>query len=143
MIWLISFLLLSGAAFTLVAALGILRMPDVYCRMHAATKAGAFGVSLLVFALILASPTIRVLLQGGLLIGFFYMTAPVAAQMLGRVALKMDLPQWQPQPHPEKSPLRRCGPGGLRLLYPVGVLKLRPREKAAVFPCRPIATFLS
>lgn len=82
-----SFLLISGSLFGLIAAIGILRMPDLYCRMHAATKAGAFGTSLMVVGLILIMPELRVFIQGLLIIIFFYLTAPVAAHMIGRANL--------------------------------------------------------
>ncbi|WP_368733921.1 cation:proton antiporter, partial [Klebsiella pneumoniae] len=46
-------LLVLGTLFTLFASLGILRMPDLYTRMHAATKAGTAGLSLLLLAVAL------------------------------------------------------------------------------------------
>lgn len=96
MIIIASTLLLSGSLFALIAAIGIVRMPDIYCRMHAATKAGAFGVSLILLALCVALPTIRVFIQSILIIGFFYLTAPVAAHMIGRVGMTRKLPFWKP-----------------------------------------------
>ncbi|MGK0176424.1 MAG: multicomponent Na+:H+ antiporter subunit G [Lentimonas sp.] len=91
-----SALLLLGALFALVAAIGIVRMPDIYCRMHAATKAGAFGVSLILLALCVAIPTLRVCIQSILIIAFFYLTAPVAAHLIGRVGIIQKLPLWKP-----------------------------------------------
>ena len=91
-----STLLLLGALFALIAAIGIVRMPDIYCRMHAATKAGAFGVSLILLALCVALPTLRVCIQSILIIGFFYLTAPVAAHLIGRVGIVRKLPLWKP-----------------------------------------------
>ena len=41
----VAILIVLGAFFAFVAALGIVRMPDLYTRMHAATKAGAFGAT--------------------------------------------------------------------------------------------------
>jgi len=46
----LSILLVTGGFFCLVAALGMLRLPDLLIRMHAATKAGTLGVGLLVLA---------------------------------------------------------------------------------------------
>ncbi|MEX0322744.1 MAG: monovalent cation/H(+) antiporter subunit G [Puniceicoccaceae bacterium] len=82
-----SLVLLTGAVFAFIAALGMVRMPDLFCRMHAATKAGAFGASLIVLAVILFMPQLRVIIQGILIVLFFYLTAPVAAHMIARVAL--------------------------------------------------------
>ena len=92
---LIGFLPLAGGFFVLVAALGVYRMPDLYCRMHAATKAGALGNSLLLLALVCAAPTPRVIVQSLLIVLFFFLTAPVAAQMIGRAALLRGVPLWQ------------------------------------------------
>ena len=91
-----SSLLLLGALFALIAAIGVVRMPDIYCRMHAATKAGAFGVSLILLALCVAAPTLRVIIQSILIIAFFYLTAPVAAHLIGRVGMNQKLPTWKP-----------------------------------------------
>ena len=80
--------LIAGALFALVAAIGVVRMPDLFCRMHAATKAGAFGVALILIGLCLTLPSLRVILQSLLIIAFFYLTAPVAAHMIGRIGTK-------------------------------------------------------
>ena len=95
-IFISSTLLLLGSLFALIAAIGVLRMPDIFCRMHAATKAGAFGVSLILLALCVALPTVRVCIQSILIIGFFYLTAPVAAHMISRVSIILKLPIWKP-----------------------------------------------
>ena len=42
--------MLVGTFLIVVACLGLLRFPDVFCRMHAAGKAGTLGVSLLIVA---------------------------------------------------------------------------------------------
>ena len=85
-----SMVLLIGAIFTFIAALGMVRMPDIFCRMHAATKAGAFGASLIMLGVILSMPQLRVVIQGILIVVFFYLTAPVAAHMIARVAMIKD-----------------------------------------------------
>ncbi|HLR78151.1 MAG TPA: monovalent cation/H(+) antiporter subunit G [Burkholderiaceae bacterium] len=50
LLWLSAFLLLTGSLVTLIAALGVLRLPDFFMRMHAATKAGVVGPSLILLA---------------------------------------------------------------------------------------------
>lgn len=106
MSYVVAFFLLAGAGFTFIAALGIVRMPDIYCRMHAATKAGAFGVTLMLVALCFAMPTLRTIIEAVLIVVFFYMTAPVAAHMIGRVATLRNLPVWRhrkPEPMPSTT----------------------------------------
>lgn len=92
---LVSILVLTGAFFGLIAALGVLRLPDFYCRMHAATKAGAFGGSLLVIAAMIEFPDPWIIFEGALIILFFYFTTPVAAHLLGRAAYRNDTPAWE------------------------------------------------
>ncbi len=81
-------LLLIGAFFMLVASIGLLRLPDVYCRMHAATKATTFGMGgiLLGTSLVFQSPTVTT--QAVLAVCFLFLTAPVAAHLISRAAYK-------------------------------------------------------
>ncbi|MDO9417312.1 monovalent cation/H(+) antiporter subunit G [Pararhizobium sp.] len=79
-------LLVTGSLFALLAAIGIVRLPDVYTRMHAASKAGTVGSGLLLVAAGLHAGEAAILfrsLAGGL---FLVLTAPVAAHLLARAA---------------------------------------------------------
>ena len=100
---LISFFLLAGSSFALFAGIGVVRMPDLYCRMHAATKAGSFGVALLLVGLALEVPSMRTILEGCAIVFFFFLTAPIGALMIARAALLWKTPAWK-TPNPE-SPL--------------------------------------
>jgi len=91
---LIALLIVAGAAFAFIAALGVLRMPDFYMRMHAATKAGAFGALLLLLAAALYFGTLRAVVTSVLVIVFFYMTTPVAAQTLAESAYRRGVKLW-------------------------------------------------
>lgn len=88
MIILISITLLAGSFFCLLSALGCLRMKDSFARMHVSTKAVAFGGAILVICQMLADPSLTTIVFGVLVIGFFYMTLPLAAHMLGLVILR-------------------------------------------------------
>jgi multicomponent Na+:H+ antiporter subunit G len=77
-------LLLGGSAFVLIAALGVIRMEDVFVRMHASTKAATLGLGMIVAALLIG-------LEGGgpkakavAVILFIIATAPIAAHLIGR-----------------------------------------------------------
>lgn len=89
-------LLLTGCFFAFVAALGTVRMPDIYCRMHAATKAGAFGLALILVALCIHTGSLRVWLQSAMILIFFYATAPIAAHMIARTAKANNARFWKP-----------------------------------------------
>ncbi len=94
MIWLVAILMVAGSAFALIATIGVFRMPDLYMRMHAATKAGAFGASLMLLAAALHFGSLRALLTAVLVIVFFYMTAPVAAQTVAEAAYRKGVKLW-------------------------------------------------
>ncbi len=83
---LINFFVILGCVFVFVAALGVYRFPDFYTRMHAATKAGAFGGANLAIAAALEFANVSTVIQAILIVAFFYITTPVASHLLGRAA---------------------------------------------------------
>ncbi|MDQ1105769.1 monovalent cation/H(+) antiporter subunit G [Nocardioides zeae] len=83
-------LLLAGAVLSLIAAIGLLRFPDLLTRMHSATKPQVLGLLLVVLglALRLREPSAIAIL---LLVAVFQMvTAPVASHMAGRASYRAD-----------------------------------------------------
>jgi multicomponent Na+:H+ antiporter subunit G len=74
-----------GLAFLIVAAIGVVRLPDAFQRMHASTKAGTLGATLTIIGAVLVEPDIGVG-TAGLTILFMLATLSVAAQLLGRAA---------------------------------------------------------
>lgn len=95
MIYVVSILIVIGAAFAFIAALGVHRMPDFYMRMHAATKAGAFGAFMLLVAAALCFGTLRAILTSLAVVVFFYLTTPVAAQTLAESAYRRGVKLWE------------------------------------------------
>ena len=75
-----------GALFSLLAAVGLLRLPDLYTRMHAASKAGVVGAGLILLAVALVSFDAAVALRAMLGIIFLVLTTPVSAHLLARAA---------------------------------------------------------
>lgn len=87
-------LLILSAIFTLLAAIGLVRMPDIYTKMHAVSKAGAFGGSIiLILALIIFGVEYSILILINII--FFYFTTPVAAQMIAKSSLLKDIGMWK------------------------------------------------
>lgn len=84
--WIIAGLLIAGSLFMLVAALGIIRLRDVYMRMHAITKASSLGISLYLIAMIFAKPELRTAFFSFMIILFIVFTAPIATHVIARVA---------------------------------------------------------
>jgi multicomponent Na+:H+ antiporter subunit G len=89
--YLAALLMVIGALFSLLAAIGVLRLPDLYTRMHAASKAGVVGAGLVLLALALASGDGSVMLRAVLGILFLLLTTPVAAHLLARAAYRAGL----------------------------------------------------
>lgn len=75
----------AGVAFLVIAAIGVLRLPDAFQRMHASTKAGSLGASLVVIGALIAVEDVQPL-TATLTILFTLLTLPVASQLLGRAA---------------------------------------------------------
>jgi multicomponent Na+:H+ antiporter subunit G len=87
-------LILAGAVFSLISAIGNLRLPDVYTRSHAASKSSTLGVlcamvgTLLYFIIAEGYFSIRLILG----IFFVFLTAPVAAHVISRAAYRHCVP---------------------------------------------------
>ncbi|WP_103019100.1 monovalent cation/H(+) antiporter subunit G [Salinibacter altiplanensis] len=80
------FLVGAGTFFVSVAGLGVLRLPDVYMRLHASTKAGTLGVALNAAGLAVFYPDLGIFTRASALVLFLLLTAPVAAHMIGRAS---------------------------------------------------------
>jgi multicomponent Na+:H+ antiporter subunit G len=83
---LLAVLLLAGSLLSLLAAIGLHRFPDVFCRMHAATKPATLGLALVAIAvgLLVTAPGSAVKLL--LVVVLQFLTVPAAAHMVGRAA---------------------------------------------------------
>lgn len=79
-------LLLVGSVFCLVAAVGMLRLPDTLIRMHAATKAGTLGAGCILAAEAVMTANLGTTLKVAAVILFLLLTAPVGAHLIGRAA---------------------------------------------------------
>ncbi len=86
--------LIIGGVLSLIAAAGVLRMPDLFTRMHAATKTGTVGVSAITIGMMIHFDTVTVTSKGVLVIALFLLTAPVAAHMIARAAYRSGVSLW-------------------------------------------------
>jgi multicomponent Na+:H+ antiporter subunit G len=84
-------LLVAGVGFITIASIGVARLPDVFQRMHAATKAGGIGTSLVLLGVLVAGGVARPL-TGVLTIVFMLITLSVASQLLARAAYLSGAP---------------------------------------------------
>ena len=84
--------LVLGALFSALAALGMLRFPDIYTRLHAASKAGALGTGLVFIAIALVSFDFGIIVRALLGLLFILLVSPLAAHILARAALHAKTP---------------------------------------------------
>jgi multicomponent Na+:H+ antiporter subunit G len=92
--WLVGLVALIGFFFILAGAVGILRLPDFYCRLHAMGKCDTLGVALLLGALALAEGASLVSAKILLIVVFVAVANPTATHALGRAARRAKLPYW-------------------------------------------------
>jgi multicomponent Na+:H+ antiporter subunit G len=92
--WVAATFMIIGAAFMLVAGIGVVRFPDVLTRMQAATKAGTLGISCLLLAVAVHFGQLAVTTTVAVIVLFFFLTSPVAAHRIGRAAHRIGVPLW-------------------------------------------------
>ncbi|MBZ0161588.1 MAG: monovalent cation/H(+) antiporter subunit G [Notoacmeibacter sp.] len=92
--YVVGLLLIVGSAFALIAAIGILRLPDVYTRMHAASKAGTLGSGLMLIALAFHAADQAIVTRALAGVVFFLLTAPISAHVLARAAYAVGYKLW-------------------------------------------------
>jgi multicomponent K+:H+ antiporter subunit G len=83
-------LIVLGAFFVLLGSIGLMRLPDIFTRLHGPTKATTLGVGAIVIAASVAaySLTGEINLKALTVLLFLFITAPVSAHLLGKAALK-------------------------------------------------------
>ncbi|AOS82702.1 Na+/H+ antiporter subunit G [Chlorobaculum limnaeum] len=87
--------ILAGTIFILLSALGIIRMPDLYTRMSATTKASTLGIGLVLTGTVLFWQDAAITFRAIAIIIFLFLTAPVAAHIIGREAWSRGVTLWK------------------------------------------------
>lgn len=103
-------LMTVGALFMFVAALGVLRMPDLYLRISAAAKAGTLGVGSILAGVVIHFWDLELLGRAAAVVAFIALTTPVAAHVLGLAAYLSGVPLWRETSHDDLAEARG-GPG--------------------------------
>jgi multicomponent Na+:H+ antiporter subunit G len=88
-------LMLFGALLMLLGALGVLRLPDLYMRVSASTKASTLGVGFTLLSLAIHFNELGITSRALATIGFLIITAPVAAHLISRAAYLVGVPLWK------------------------------------------------
>lgn len=88
----ISFFVVVGALFLLIGSIGLIRLPDLFMRLHAPTKSSTLGLGSFLLAAIIFSATQGRFGFAELLITFFsFITAPVSANLMAQAAIHLRL----------------------------------------------------
>ncbi len=85
---------LAGSAFSLLAAVGVLRMPDVFTRMQASTKASTLGLGCLLMGAALQMGDFGSFIRLASIGAFVLLTTPVASHVIARASYIADVPLW-------------------------------------------------
>ncbi len=95
--WIAIVLALAGAIVCAISAFGLIRLPDVYLRSHAATKSAALGVLLILIGAFLFFWIVDGEINAKLLLAilFVFMTSPVAGHLNGRAAYRSGVKLWK------------------------------------------------
>ncbi len=83
-----------GALFILLAAVGIVKMPDLYLRISVTTKAATLGIGLVLLAAGIYFADTAILVRVIAIIVFMLLTAPVGAHMIGRASYFTGVKMW-------------------------------------------------
>lgn len=87
-------LMVMGTLACLLAAIGILKLPDVLTRMSATSKAATLGKGCLLLAVAAGFADISVVVRALATVLFVFLTAPVASHTIARAAYALGVPLW-------------------------------------------------
>ncbi len=88
-------LMTIGSLFMFLAAVGLVRMPDLFLRMHAITKSSTLGIGLLAIGSALYFGELAIATRAMAVMLFIYITVPVGAHMIARSAYFAGVPLWE------------------------------------------------
>lgn len=93
--WISGGLVVVGATLALLAGVGVVRMPDVFTRMQASTKASTLGLGCLLAALAIRHPDVSVVMKALSIAAFMMLTTAVSAHVIARAAARSGAPLWK------------------------------------------------
>jgi multicomponent Na+:H+ antiporter subunit G len=88
-------LLVAGAFFMLLAGVGLVRLPDLYTRMSATSKAATLGASLVLAGAAVHFGAAAVAGKAVVIVAFLFLTAPLAAHAIGRAGYRRGSRPWE------------------------------------------------
>ena len=102
---LLSWIIISaGAFFILAGGIGLIRLPDVFCRVHAAGLTDTVGAGLMLTGLMLQAGASLVTVKLVLIMAFLVFTSPTASSALAHAALLDGVKPWTRADRKERKP---------------------------------------
>lgn len=98
-------LIVAGSFFVVTGAVGILRMPDVYTRMHAASVIETAGAALLVVGFCLQAQSMFVVFKLLVVLALLFFIGPVASHALAQAALEAGIEPVLDEDRREREPV--------------------------------------
>jgi len=89
------FFLIAGSSLILLSAVGMIRMPDLFTRMQAATKATTLGLACLLTGTVIQLADFSTLVRAALISAFILLTSPVSTHVIARAAYLTKVPLWK------------------------------------------------
>ena len=80
-------LIIAGVFFTITGTIGLIRLPDVFTRMHGAGMVDTMGIGLILIGLLLHAPTVIVAIKLVLILAFIFFTSPTTCYALARATI--------------------------------------------------------
>jgi multicomponent Na+:H+ antiporter subunit G len=105
-------LICAGSFFTVVGAFGLVRMPEVFTRMHAASVTDTLGAGLLIFGMMLQAGLGLVSLKLLFILALFFFLAPVVTHALAQAVLHENIRPLLAEDRRSRSKSSEAGPEG-------------------------------
>lgn len=98
-LWMVGLLAFGSLFFTVVGVVGLYRLPDIYTRAHAVTKADTLGAGFALVAVAVAIGSTSAVLKAALLFAIVFVANPTAVHLLVRAAYSRDVSVWTTTDH--------------------------------------------
>lgn len=85
----------TGAFFFIVGTTGLLRLPDVFTRLHSSTKCDTMGAGSILIGLAVYSGLSWDILKLLLILGFLFISSATTGHAIGRSAVKQGIGPWR------------------------------------------------
>lgn len=132
-------LIVSGSLFYLIGAIGLVRMPDVFTRMHAVSVSDTLGAALLIFGMMLQAGWSLNTGKLAVILALFLFTAPIATHALARAAMYAGLKPGLVEDRTQRR-AKRASAKAAPKAKPAAKAKTAPKTKAGTAKRRTAGT---